>query len=143
MELEIKHIAPYFPFEINVLKSGTKYNVLALYPHKIKICYKKSGSGFIVQSSSELDGVQLILRSFESITENEAIMCGLYLPKKNWHELSWSQVKERISQTIKNNTQIEFTVNEIESLLKLHFDLYGLIEKGLAVDINTLSANGS
>jgi hypothetical protein len=43
---------------------------------------------------------------------------------------------------LKNPVNNILTYENWQLLFKWHFDVFGLIEKGLAIDINTLSANG-
>ena len=101
-KLELKHLAPYLPYKVEV-KLESK-----LYP-KCKIV---------------------------GVVRNT-----IYL---NYHghslSLQISDVKP-ILRPLSDNWHLQFEVRRLdawERLFKGHFDVFGLIEKGLAIDINTI-----
>jgi len=74
-----------------------------------------------------------VLRPLVSITEDEAIEIGMFKPKKEWHEPDWIKAKDNLTDALNNKKDIEFTSKEFFQLIKMGFDLFGLIENGEAV----------
>ena len=94
----------------------------------------------VIQSSWTLDekDYKPILRLLFNISEEEAIEIGLYKQKKEWHELSWEQVQQRLVKACNSNIEIEFTPLEMMKLINQNFDLFGLINSGQAIDLETV-----
>jgi hypothetical protein len=118
MKLELKHLAPYLPSGVFVIESEVK-EVMVL--HGV-------GVDRITLSDGDYDGLdrfRLILRPLgefiseedivDEMTHNELLMMGNNI-----------DLVERLSYDV------------IKLMFKNHFDVFGLIEKGLAIDINTL-----
>ena len=94
----------------------------------------------VIQSSWTLDekDYKPILRLLFNISEEEAIEIGLYKQKKECHELSWEQVQQRLVKACNSNIEIEFTPLEMMKLINQNFDLFGLINSGQAIDLETV-----
>lgn len=129
-KLELKHIAPYLP-----------YGVKAIYQDDV--CYINGiyldGSIFVVTSDggeyTNLTQIKPILRPLSDLTiEIYNDLSESYPNTPNWdmyHKI-WYTSKIPLHETI-----IEYCV--FEKLTEWHFDVFGLIDKGLAIDINTLN----
>ena len=111
MKLELKHLAPYLPY-------GLKFYW------------------------EQLDGTPnkpwtLTINSIEFALENQN--------KPILHPLSdlTDYVSQSLLDRIENSSSRDLTeslnYNSVCYLLEHHFDVFGLIEKGLAIDINTLN----
>tara|TARA_R110001632_G_scaffold117450_1_gene229538 strand:- start:143 stop:514 length:372 start_codon:yes stop_codon:yes gene_type:complete len=123
MELELKHLAPYLP-----------YGLKARFMHPV-VKHQKTG---VINNTYNLDDdVKLsidysddehiwmykpILRPLSDLTEYSYTI-GSYFNLEDFKTCVYNK---------------EVSVLEWEDLLKNHFDVFGLIEKGLAIDINTL-----
>lgn len=131
MKLELKHLAPYLPYELGLYdvsdettnKLTVKSNLLKEYPLDIVL--------------DHIYLVKPILRPLKDLT-NELIdqlkethpncpnFFGLFQPPHGWE-----YHKKNIS-----NSFVEYAI--FNKLCEWHFDVFGLIEKGLAIDKNTL-----
>ena len=113
MKLELKHLAPYLPYRISVKWFRPDDN--SFHTSDLTI----SDYNFLTSKM-----MKPILRPLSDLTKDEFKELGLNM---DWHCLDdW--IKEQYLMTVK----------EYSYLLKKHFDVFGLIEKGLAIDINTL-----
>ncbi|MGE5944104.1 MAG: hypothetical protein ACM31G_07175 [Flavobacteriales bacterium] len=101
MELELKHLAPYLPYKLNILDVIT---------NKRKVMNLGQGA------STNWVGIKTVLNYYES--DNFIYRPILKpLPEKDF-------------------TSRDYTWNEWEFFLKNHYDIFGLIEKGFAININ-------
>lgn len=116
--MKIEHSSRYLPYGVKISNGGIPRLLTG-----IKI--QKDGSLCINYESiiySALGRYKLILRPLSDLTED-------YVSQFILDKLSKCSSKD-IKQCL--------SYNEIDYLLKHHFDIYGLIEKGEAIDINTL-----
>ena len=114
MKLELKHLAPYLPYGLQFLK----YNQIHLLS---KLDYTDNelwlvNYGFLGINSNI---TKPILRPLSDLTED--LLC-----------ISW------IEHIRDNGLCTECPYEVWKVLFKNHFDVFGLIEKGLAIDINTI-----
>lgn len=118
MKLELKHLAGYLPY-------GLKYewsNSIYYYEH----C---SSRDFDYENSKP------ILRPLSYLTKEIEVYGEKFVPIKEYDYLRFDEISNYKGGS---NTLNFIQVREQNVLLELHFDIYGLIEKGLAIDINTL-----
>jgi hypothetical protein len=126
MKLEIKHLAPYLPYELKYKFNNTIY----YYQH----CSTRE---FDYENSKP------ILRPLSDLTNEIEVNGEKFVPINNIHLAdeegyfgcgSLDDIQQLIiSQPIK---KIPYCF--VEKLLEWHFDVFGLIENNLAIDINTL-----
>jgi len=124
MKLELKHLAPYLPYGLNVLHIEKKIMLI------ISGAYFKANTDkhFRLQLlnwdlkvlSNEC---KPILRPLSDLVEKDF--------KKMNINIDWYGLKEYLSN------YENMSVKDYNYLLKNHFDIFGLIPK-LAVDINTI-----
>ena len=105
MKLELKHLAPYLPYGLDMLYESIfeekPFNSIdKLETHNIGMCL--------------VGGFKPILRPLSDLTK-------------------WG-----IDDLFKIKDYKEMTYEDVRWMFELHFDVFGLIEKGLAIDINTL-----
>ena len=119
----------YLPFEY--LLHGYNYNIIGFKDcgHYFQMWHR---SGFFDILKSEF---KLPLRPLSDMTEEEAIEVLLY--DKSFHRdyCGW------LADFVKWEKQKVYNPNEFAKLLSKHFDLFGLIEDGLAIDKTTLKIN--
>lgn len=151
-KLEVKHIAPYFPHDLKLIhiKSGRIITIYGVLNNRI-IC-KESGNWYDLKFYN----LKPILRPISDLV-NPCLDGGLVpivemakiaFPKNTWH-LKFGSAESNTGMYFSYNTrlksfEIDGTItNSVPDKLKLfeklfewHFDVSGLIEKGLAVDIN-------
>lgn len=119
-KLELKHLAPYLPYGLkirNVLGKGSTWTL----------------TRFNIEQFSDDD--KPILRHLSDLTKEEEKEIHSKCPNlPNYQEFHKEWINEKgldLSETI-----IEYAAMEI--LFEWHFDVFGLIDKGLAIDINTI-----
>ena len=112
MKLELKHLAPYLPYDVKIYfetLDGRHSDYWTLTSDKIEFCLDNKNKP-ILHPLSEL--------TIEDAREHN-------YPDEG--HLERSLLKGHASYEVWNE------------YVKEHFDVFGLIEKGLAIDINTLN----
>lgn len=164
MKLELKHLAPYFPHNIEFLEYGKPETIIGWKSDRIYIdgCHK---SGFC----NIEDITTLLLRPLSDIAKENEINGNVFIPllelaaiagtcsASDWHikggEAYHNTVDGCAFSLALGSTFIFRNSNEWKDfgaipqqfrmfslLLEWHFDVFGLIDAGLAVDMNTLKA---
>ena len=132
---ELKDYLPYYlGCEVQYLMNGkgilseisldSKYGVL--------VSVKLNGSN--KHRQTVLSNIKLILRPLSSLSNDEAANIGI-LPKKEWHEQTQ---EEQIKWLVNNKDNAIYSPKDFLYLLSNSFDLFGLIEAGLAIYKTTL-----
>ena len=127
MKLELKHLAPYLPYELKAICTQDINGVL--YKH-INLTER-----FYSMPTAILTNFKPILRPLSDLTKviqhngDEFIPC-----------IEYNYIKDELEELSSLDcSYIRYTrYNVVSILFELHFDVFGLIEKGLAIDINTL-----
>lgn len=125
MKLELKYLAPYLPYRLQVEIERLKYP-----------CGKEI--------------VELNLKNIEQFDNKKMWKFKPILrPMSDLHNTELTYKEKATEKSICNNDDYviekDFKKTEIVSasfylwLISEHFDVFGLIEKGLAIDINTLN----
>ena len=114
MKLELKHLAGYLPYGLKVLHNDFKNHILTMD-----------------SCGSESDSL--------SIEDIEEYARPILHPLSDLSNKYVSQsILDRINECSSKDIKEALNYNSITYLLQIHFDIYGLIENGLAIDINTL-----
>jgi hypothetical protein len=121
MKLELKHLSSYLPYGVNVFINDCKADGVKPI-HKLHM-YIGIGSINHVLNSKRY---QLILRPISDLTKKEI----------NTFSVSTRMALRGVYNEEKLFSRISYY--ELHWLVEKHFDIYGLIEAGLAIDINTL-----
>ena len=124
-KLELKHIAPYFPYVLIGDNNGTKF-YLGTFDNML-------GNGIETRSIGHWinNQVKPILRPLSNLTKDEYNF--IYE-----NETDFDSIESLISLDSYSFQCSKFSYLFWENLFHYHFDVFGLIEKGFAVDINTL-----
>ncbi len=146
MKLELKHLAPYLPYGlkgetpngfgiITELRDNQHYSV------KIEIEKRKDnapkgiikGKTVLEDDYHRIDIVKPLFRPLSDLTKeiehNGELLKYFFFGKGGEHDYY-------VKKPIKKVTGLSY--DRVQRLFELHFDVFGLIEKGIAVDINTL-----
>lgn len=140
MELELKHIAGYLPYGLNIMfNKKHKGELVGLLGNKWNLAEIKFEYG---NDRKEIEFCFPILRPLSDLTKDEHF--DLYMDL--CEELGVVRC-EHLLLALQDNLKYAFNLQDLDSLeefmYKNHFDWkYNLIEKGLAIDINTLKYNG-
>jgi hypothetical protein len=146
MKLELKHITPYLPyglkfvftkeyyypypamqkegftFTFDLIESPKVIYVNNIYKKWIDMILEQDYFKPILKPLSDLRDNKDFIRKFGGDNPNNLRMCNL-----------------DIDDLINNGLEFETYYGYYEWLIENHFDVFGLIEKNLAIDVNTLS----
>ena len=137
MKLELKHLAPYLPYGLKMKYKGGDA-IEEMEAHHLAINYEYNFK----------DRFEIILRPLSDLTKKIDL-------NKNGDEFCFMSVYFQVDGDEEDKYNIYGTIPEYwkhalkvggrywdywqtEILFEYHFDVFGLIEKGLAIDINTL-----
>jgi len=140
-KLELKHLAPYLPYGLKG-KYGDSNTIWTLNPAITEIRYE----------SEELPLYHFIskfppkpiLRPLSDLTREIEVNGERFIPiywfEHNSKDTMYFEDDFLRGIVLRGNSYkiTQCSYNILQILLKWHFDVFGLIEKGLAIDINTL-----
>ena len=134
MKLETKHLAPYLPYNLKceVLNSGQEKEIgemIAVY-NDGSACF-----GNIVESEKGFEYIKPILQPLFNDNFDYTIFLMDNFPEEKWAD-AYNDIMNGVGFGVKIE-QIPYELHEF--LFENHIDVFGLIEKGLAIDTNTLS----
>ena len=123
MKLEQKHLAPYLPYGLKIKVIDTNF-----YKYDVMTLCDKSGLSNIGLSDllDEPQDFKPILHPLSDLTKEIEVNGEKFVPRDKFYG-------NPLDYKILDNNY-----NVVQKLLEWHFDVFGLIENGLAVDINTL-----
>ena len=141
-KLELKHIAPYLPYGLKV--QWTDHN------HTCQRTIIGAGKNHVtfdayLDEEDQLsitilyyDSSKPILRPLSDLTKEIEVDGEKFVPaiELNWSNITSDILSKSIDLTNKFNNLFAF---DYKKLCEWHFDVFGLIEKGLAIDINSLN----
>ena len=121
MKLELKHIAPYLPHGLKIMTSNGIEELITLSQDTFNI----KGRGLNYGMYDDIFNCTPILRPLSNLTKEELKVFG---------------VDFRVAVKSNGNLDILKYLNyyEFEWLYQNHFDICGLIDQNLAIDVNTL-----
>jgi hypothetical protein len=136
MKLELKHLAPYLPYGLQVM--DCEHNV-----NSIELVVGLHNDEFITHIDNlEFKSGKPILRPLSDLTKEMEFDNEKFTPSKDkyWGMNSFqyhiNQFENWESPSAYLNSRAPYGLLLV--LIKWHFDVFGLIEAGLAIDINTL-----
>jgi hypothetical protein len=114
MKLELKHLSAYLPYKVKVSKM---HNLNA-----------RNGIGGIEHMlSTKNSQYKLHLRPLSDLTKD-----------KKFNDLYFYFYDKDEGIMVKRKNENYTRLNELSYLFENHYDVFGLIDNGLAIDINTL-----
>ena len=142
MKLEVKHLAPYLPYNIEIYFLGTDIDSETPKFIRTKLLGVKKDQHFssvtfffyLHDQDQEKTNfysknrIKLILKPLSRLKQDKELIDEL-------DKISFGTFSELYD--IKNINKIPNIIYQL--LIENHYDVFNLIEKGLAVDINTLS----
>jgi hypothetical protein len=145
MKLEIKHIVPYLPYELKFLYHGNIYKIRWInsigdidYDSEIDFINPFPPNIF----SKELDLVKLMFRPLSDLNKEIEVNGERFVPIERLFEVE-SNIDRHLNyleieqQSLIGMKYIPFGI--VNKLFEWHFDVFGLIEDDLAININTLN----
>lgn len=147
MKLTLKELAPYLPYELKYKVGHIENGIYTLID--LGIMY--------VQLISDIEGEEVLVRSVEEATIKPILRPLSDLNKSVFYEkYNENRVLMEDHIIFKRLSKKDFLSGKLEAyyhltllenyeiityLFELHFDVFGLIEQGLAIDINTINPN--
>lgn len=139
MELELKHIAPYLPYglkyKVGSVKNGT-YELIDLGFFHIQLISDIENEEVLTRNIDD-ESIKPILRPLSDLTKEIRHKDVNFIPveflTKEGFNIYVEWIESGFTDIIHSNYKF------IQLLLEWHFDVFGLIEQGLAIDINTLT----
>ena len=124
-KLELKHIVGYLPY-------GLKVNVHGDF--QMEVTYKRLLS---IKDDEDLDFITI-----EGVLEDSYVVPILRPLSDLTKEIEVNGVKFVPEELLSAHFEIQYYGNmlhkNVQKLYEWHFDIHGLIDQGLAIDINTL-----
>ena len=133
MKLELKHLAGYLPYELK--------GIFTIYNTEQTV---RSLSVIYINRELEYRHFKPILRPLSDLTKEIEVNGDIFIPldiisSHLEYELNYNSEENEFSTKQINRLFImEIPYLAIDCMLEWHFDIYGLIENGLAIDMNTL-----
>ena len=121
-KLELKHLAPYLPYGLKI--QGQTHGEIVELSCVTETSVNIKDRNFAYGMWSDIFDIKPILRP----------LSDLKVRKDTYGEYNWEYPLE-FKQDIKHG---QASYDCMVNLFKEHIDVFGLIEKGLAIDINTL-----
>ena len=112
-KLKLKHLAPYLPYGVHLM------NEYGNWHHKTTDTY---------WNIKDILNYKPILRPLSDLTKVNGFSLSDMI-SHDYHNPFW----------LPENFEVKYLMHlDFEKLVSWHFDVFGLIEKGLAIDINTI-----
>jgi len=131
-KLELKHVAPYLPYKVKC----QVYDRGVLMISTLDACFSDNSYSFmnIIESEKGFDEIKLVLRPLSDITKEIEVNGEKFVPLNKMTPYSTSRLDS--DGCFDNVNDMPFI--DVVKLLEWHFDVFGLIDLGLAIYINTL-----
>ena len=151
MRLQLQHLAPYLPYELKAYQTiytevrGGRKDKITTEIRKVNSTSVYNFFQHSPQKENPEKYIKPILRPLSDLTKEIEVNGEKFVPI-NLLEIDSSTVdfNSANNQPIIKLVDCEFIYvidvynNITQKLLEWHFDVFGLIERGLAIDINTL-----
>ena len=133
MKLELKHLSPYLPYGLKAIyneenEENTVVTILGTCildkERHYQIKFKDGIVGLFIAND-----IKPILRPLSDFYESVEGVSFSNMITHGYHNEFWWDENFNVNQLMYHDLQL---------LLSKHCDVFGLIEKGLAIDINTL-----
>lgn len=144
-KIELKHLAPYLPYGLNIKgkKHREKYQEIPIYKLNGLATQSCGGVQYEFENKNELffamandKNWKPILRPLSDL-KNDEVFTELYNLIGGGYKTYESFKNVNLKNFIHGSTSA-MSYRVIELFLSLHIDVFGLIEKDLAIDINTI-----
>lgn len=145
-KLELKHLSPYLPHGLKFRHFDDEREIY----QTCEIAYLGIDEVTLVSNQHEYTlntyDVNPILRPMSDLTSQIKINDLTFTPmNKLWQDDFWltnQGIKDQAIDFINSSDKLDycFPLSWWNLLFEWHFDVFGLIEKSLAIDINTLNS---
>ncbi|WP_286883392.1 MULTISPECIES: hypothetical protein [Sphingobacterium] len=138
-KLKLEHLAPYLPYGLNVISKVTEYTykVLGLSNDELMIAENAMFSGWYA-----INNFKPILRPLSDLTKEIQHNEEMFVPKSRIDQYTQiggdGKLYLLVDGTHWSCNPLSWDYSTVLKLISWHFDVFGLIEKGLAIDYNTV-----
>jgi len=156
-KLELKNLAPYLPYKLKCTNSKESYlqtgedrtGILEQLSIQDEDSIIMGENGYFIVDVSEITP---ILRPLYDIEKEISINGEKFIPRQRFIEKTKPKNMIGHDKSIDRHIDSQLSVLEepkgydnlkhwmYQDLIKWHFDVFGLIKKGLAIDINTIKS---
>lgn len=126
MKLELKHLATYSPYKLMLMIDGLSCEIEGFDLHKTDTVIAE-------RVSYKFEEVKPILRPFTDLTEKRAVSI---LGFDKIDDEGYRQIYDLMRYGHEYTDCTRWDI--LEPLIEWKYDIFGLINEGLAIDINTL-----
>jgi len=149
MKLELKHLAGYLPYGLEVMFDDRIGIIASIYLPAGKyndnelwfVSLEENKEDSELSCSTLFSNTKPILHPLSDLTKEIEVNGENFVPNRKLSQLGFGMdyfdedytFEDFLSSDILNNSYLF-----IQKLLEWHFDIYGLIENNLAIDKNTL-----
>jgi len=143
MKLELKHLVPYLPYGLKAefKNNGGRFKhdtIRSLHINWVNLLHDFDTVKPILRPLSDLTKYCDDL-GFIPIEELSELYISLYSTPPNRHKEEIKLFIKQKTWLINNGQLLKMSYWINDKLFKWHFDVFGLIENNLAIDINTLN----
>ena len=143
MKLGLKHLAPYLPYGLKIqgLTHGEIAEMSAVNENNVNI----NGRDFTYGWWADIFDIKPILRPLSDLTKEIEHDGNTFTPMTRFAELDGDAYFYHIGFLNDMNRNWAYIIGKFphwfvyKYIIKWHFDVFGLIDAGLAIDINTLN----
>jgi hypothetical protein len=134
-KLEIKHLAPYLPYGLKI-QGQTHKSIETLFGLKGETVFVEYSQS--LYAWADIFDIKPILRPLSDLTKEIEHNGERFVPSERYN------IDKDFLYEIDTNQEDIIYIDVLEMynlfliLLEMHFDVFGLIDKGLAIDTNTL-----
>lgn len=147
MKLEIKHLAPYLPYRLKII--GNTHGEIQVLSCVTETSVNIEGRSFQYGMWADIFDIKPIFRPLNDLKDFKKRIDvgdgeGLFTPLNrllfnSYFNIDVMSDADKIEFVeILTDIEIGASYDDISTLISWHFDVFGLIDKGLAIDINTL-----
>lgn len=135
MKLELKHLTPYLLHNLMLMIDGVVCEIEGFDLYQIDTIIAE-------RVNYNISAVKPILRPLSDLTKEIEVNGEKFVPalRTQLHIQNQNFPLTHQNRILLENRIITNTISysDMQYLISLHFDIYGLIEQGLAIDINDL-----
>lgn len=144
MKLELKHLAPYLPYGLEMSRNGFVGKLIQLKNPKetdlLEIFEFQISCSNWWENTEDVNHYKPILRPLSDLTKEIEVNGERFvLSDRLYYDFDRHGLNGFDFRDIEK-TPLEYPFNIVQKLFEWHFDVFGLIEQGLAIDINKLKS---
>ena len=134
--ITLNHLAPYLPYGLKGIVNAIERNLVGYIFTSLELARKNGGT-----TMCKFDQFQPILRPLSDLTKEIEVNGERFVPNEWLSENMPNTPNFRYMLNSSHNFDLSETIIEwcvMNKLIKWHFDVFGLIKRGLALNINDI-----